>query len=156
MRLPLRTLPKKWVINVLKLRYSVYSCCKGALFQWPTKSSSEKLAIIWKSRTVSISSRKLTIMKKVGQFWNHPENCQSTWKIWRVEIVWKIDNQLEKSRQFFPENWKSWDYLDSFKTGWKYLKLSSARGDPCLLVFDIAKLSLKCKNHPGKRSDRSL
>ena len=65
-------------------------------------------------------------LEKSRHFWNHPENWQSSWKIWTVlkssgklaviwktpdsfEIIWKIGSHLKKSRQFWnnPENWQS-------------------------------------------------
>ena len=61
-------------------------------------------------------------LEKSRHFWNHPENWQSSWKIWTVlkssgklaviwknpdsfEIIRKIGNHLEKSGSF----WKYWD-----------------------------------------------
>ena len=65
-------------------------------------------------------------LEKNSQFWNHPENWQSSGKIrtalklsaklviiWKsldsFEIIWKIGSHLEKSGKFWndPENWQS-------------------------------------------------
>ena len=77
---------------------------------------------------------------KSGQFWNRPEKCQSSRKIQTVlKPSEKWESKWKNSDSF---NWK---YVDSFKKGCKFFKLSQDRTVKQVFQVYTQKLSGRAK-----------